>query len=206
LKPTSNPFSSLTPEQLERLNNVPEFLKVTPELQKEIEEEQKKLRDRFDKFFIRPNIQESNLRFALEDEKMSREFFAAVDAGYVPSNEERNFNSRRLAQALQTQGRYAEALSTLVTGPAQDNDAEVARLTDEILEEINAIEIPDEIHCSCHTASDFPTTHIKKHVRVKGESLPLIQCTVCGHKNATKQLPDDLARLEKERTAPKKRR
>lgn len=201
MKTKSPLFSKVTPEALESLTNrVPEFLRITPEVLEEVEADQKRLRERFSQHFTRLSQDESELKYALGYEKMAREFFAAVEAGYVPTDEERNFNARRLAQALQTQGRYAEALSVLITGPAQvHTDEDVARLQDEILEEIKAIETPDDSHCSCHTASQFPTTYIKKHVRVKGEQVPLIRCVVCKHLNATKQMPDDLALLERAR-------
>lgn len=175
---------------------------MTPELLKDIEEEQAKLREKFASR-AKPTAAQVNLRYAIEYEKMAHEFFAAVEAGYQPSDQERNFNARRLAQALQAQGRYEEALSALITGPASVDDEEVTRLTQEILAEVKAIDTPDDEHCACHVASKFPTTFVAKHVRVNGELVSLVRCSNCGHLNATKNLPEDLAQLEQVRAGKK---
>lgn len=194
MKPS--PSLKITPQELAKLSSkVPDYLKVTDKLLQEIAEDQKKLREKLTNKITRPSSDELALHYANEYEKMARVFFAAVEAGASVTEEEKSFQRRRLAQALQTQGRYQEALEVLSQGSTTE---ELVLLT-ELAVEISAIETPDELRCACQTPGPFPTTHIVKHVRVNGNKVPLVQCVICGFRNATSQLPDDLVTIEKHR-------
>lgn len=207
MKPKSPLSSNITPEQLASLTEkVPEYLRVSPELAAEIKEEQRKLREKFNQLHAKPSDRDVELQLAIRYEQAAREFFQAVEEGYAAPVEERNFNARRLAQSLQTQGRYDEAIAALLTGPAPEhNDADVDRLLEELVSESEAIQKPDDEFCSCVSSTGFPTTHIVKQVRKpNGEFVPVVRCTNCGHRNATNQKPEELSRLDRLRNRPGK--
>jgi cell fate (sporulation/competence/biofilm development) regulator YlbF (YheA/YmcA/DUF963 family) len=198
LNPKPPLFSSLTPEQLNNLTKrIPDYLKtITSEELSEIETDQENLRKRYSQSFSKLSHDEVSLQYALGYEKMAREFFEAVNNGYEPAAEELGLNRRRLAQSLQSQGRYQEAIYALSSpGPDQLE----ASLLAELEAEKEAIARPDDEHCECEIAGDLPGHFIVKYVRVKGEPVPLVKCVTCPYLNATKQLPEKLARLEQER-------
>lgn len=201
-----SPLSKEQDEELAKLvEKVPAYLRVDSAQLAEIQEEQNKLREKFSKPFAKMGQDEVSLHYAVEYEKMAREFFQAVAEGYPATEEELSFNRRRLAQSLQQQGRHSEAISIFTTlaesVPPGDSglSKEELALVSEIIEEVVAISIPDEERCSCSSPHLFPTTYIAKHVRVDGYSVPLVCCSVCGHTNVTRQLPEDLLELEKSR-------
>jgi hypothetical protein len=197
LKAKPSPSSNFTPEQLATLSDkVPSYLQVTPELSKEIAEDQEKLREKFSRFHSRKSNEETELILAINYEKAAR-----LALQHELSDEELSFNRRRLAQSLQTQGRYDEAIEIL--------DAEVpleSLLQHELVQEFHALIIPDDEHCSCESSTGFPTTHVTKKIRnLEGSLVPVIRCTSCGHMNATNQVPEQLTKLETFRAGASKK-
>ena len=190
------PSSNITPQQSAELESkVPDYLRVSPELAEEIETEQKKLRAKFAQRFSKPTHEETALHLAINYEQAARRFFEAVAKGAPATEKELSFNRRRLAQSLQAQGRYEEAVEVLDKTVSAEETLAV-----ELIQEFHALIVPDGEFCSCASPTGFPTSHITKTVRKPtGEVVPLIRCTVCGHVNATTQTPEDLGQLEKMR-------
>jgi hypothetical protein len=205
LKQKPSRSSNLTPEQLNKLvEKVPEWLRVTPEIESEIHKQQKNLRDRFSQRFHKPSDDELNLQIAINYEQMARQFFIAVDSGATVTDKEIQFNRRRLAQALRDQGKYVEAIVALARYSTPRSEAE-AKLRDELDEEIHALERKDDDFCSCTSPDGFPTTHtVKKLRKPSGEIVPVIRCISCGHLNATSQKPEELSKIENIRSQPHK--
>lgn len=167
-------YAVATPER------VGELLKVSPEREKELREEQDKL---LDQFRSKSGLTPAQRRIArgIELERIHRQ----------------SGDKNGLAEALAQQGRYAEAVETAVNPD----------LKAELEEKLAAVERPDD-DCLCDSHHQSQSGHLlpNQFVLCEGYSekhkkdVSFIKCMVCGVLNARALLPH----LESQRQARRK--